>query len=67
MNDDGSFQSLGLDATESAGKDLMGKMHRLARQGFFTSNNTEKKQAGLDAMWYLWCGPCYWPRTSAME
>ena len=58
MNDDGSFRSLGLGATESAGKDLMEKLHRLARQGFFTSDNAEKKQAGLDAMWYLWCGPC---------
>jgi len=58
MNDDGSFRSLGLDATESAGKDLMEKLHRLARQGFFTSDSAEKKQAGLDAMWYLWCGPC---------
>jgi fructose-1,6-bisphosphatase-3 len=36
----------------------MEKMHRLARQGFFTTGHPTKKQAGLDAMWYLWCGPC---------
>lgn len=58
MNDDGSFKSLRLDNTESDGKELMEKLHRLARQGFFTSNDFSKKQDGLDAMWYLWCGPC---------
>ncbi|NNK96213.1 MAG: fructose-1,6-bisphosphatase [Desulfobacterales bacterium] len=58
MNDDGSFKSLNLYQTASAGKDLMEKMHRLARQGFFTTADITKKQTGLDAMWYLWCGPC---------
>jgi fructose-1,6-bisphosphatase-3 len=41
-----------------AGKDLMERMDRLARQGFFTTTDPVKKQYGLDAMWYLWCGPC---------
>ena len=36
----------------------MEKSHRLARQGFFLTDDATKKQAGLDAMWYLWCGPC---------
>jgi len=58
MNDDGSFKSLVLDNEEFAGKDLMEKMHRLARQGFFSSHTAQEKQAGLDVMWYLWCGPC---------
>lgn len=58
MNDDGSFKSMVLDAAEYAGKDLMEKLHCFARQGFFTSDNATKKQIGLDAMWYLWCGPC---------
>lgn len=58
MNEDGSFQSLFLDDAEYAGKDLMEKLHRLARQGFFTSDGAVEKQIGLDAMWYLWCGPC---------
>ncbi len=58
MNDDGSFKSLNLYESASAGKDLMEKMNRLARQGFFTTTDPTKKQTGLDAMWYLWCGPC---------
>jgi len=58
MNGDGSFKSLCLLHTEYAGKALMEKSHRLARQGFFLTDDATKKQAGLDAMWYLWCGPC---------
>ena len=58
MNDDGSYKSLRLEHTEYAGKALMEKFHRLARQGFFSDGDPTKKQAGLDAMWYLWCGPC---------
>lgn len=58
MNDDGSFKSLHLNHAESAGKVLMEKFDGLARQGFFTADDSTKKQEGLDAMWYLWCGPC---------
>ena len=58
MNGDGSFKSLRIDHTEYAGKALMEKLHRLARQGFFPTEDATKKQAGLDAMWYLWCGSC---------
>jgi len=58
MNDDGTFKALHLNHAAYAGKALMEKMHRLAREGFFTVDNPTKKQAGLDATWYLWCGPC---------
>ena len=58
MNNDGSYKSLRLNQTDYAGKALMEKLHRLARQGFFTTDHPTKKQEGLDAMWYLWCGPC---------
>lgn len=58
MNDDGSFTSLRLDNTPYAGKELMDKLRHLARQGFFHTDGSAEKQAGLDAMWYLWCGPC---------
>jgi len=58
MNEDGSFKSLGLDHSEYAGKALMEKFDGLAREGFYSVGESEKKEAGLDAMWYLWCGPC---------
>jgi fructose-1,6-bisphosphatase-3 len=58
MNADGTFKSLRLNHEVYAGKALMEQMHRLAREGFFTTGDPAKKQEGLDAMWYLWCGPC---------
>jgi fructose-1,6-bisphosphatase III len=57
MNEDGSFKSLRLEEADYAGKQLMEKLDRLARQGFFGVEGSKKKLAGLDAMWYLWCGP----------
>jgi fructose-1,6-bisphosphatase-3 len=58
MQDDGSFKPLHLNSTEYTGKALMEKFDLLARQGFFTGDDPTKKQEGLDAMWYLWCGAC---------
>jgi len=58
MNDDGSFKALQLTQATFAGKELMEKLDQLARQGFFTADDTKEKAQGLDAMWYLWCGPC---------
>ena len=45
MNDDGSFKSLKLDHATSAGKDLMDKFTRLARQGFFTTDESTEETA----------------------
>jgi fructose-1,6-bisphosphatase-3 len=58
MQADGSFKSLCLNDTEYTGKGLMEEFQRLARQGFYAADDPGKKQEGLDAMWYLWCGPC---------
>jgi fructose-1,6-bisphosphatase-3 len=58
MNEDGSFKSMYLDQEAYAGKALMEKFDGLARDGYSSGGDHEKKEAGLDAMWYLWCGPC---------
>jgi len=58
MNEDGSYKSMHLNQVDSAGKTLMENFDRLARQSFFSADDPIKKQEGLDAMWYLWCGPC---------
>ncbi|MEJ2642269.1 MAG: fructose-1,6-bisphosphatase, partial [Desulfosarcinaceae bacterium] len=58
MEADGSYKAMRLSHGEYAGKSLMENFHRLARQGFFTSDDPAKSREGLDAMWYLWCGPC---------
>jgi fructose-1,6-bisphosphatase III len=58
MNDDGTFTTLTFPHGTYSGKSLLDEMEWLARSGFFTADNEAKKQEGLDAMWYLWCGPC---------
>jgi len=55
MNDDGSFKAFNVDGQEFAGKAFMDRVDRLARQGYFTKDNLEQKQYGMDAIWYLWC------------
>ncbi len=57
MNEDGSFQPfIGGDKTYAA-KEFMDRVERLARQGYFATDDPAQKQYGLDAMWYLWSGP----------
>lgn len=55
MNEDGSFQAFNVDGQAYAGKAFMDRVDRLARQAYFTKDNIEKKQYGMDAIWYLWC------------
>ena len=55
LNEDSSFMALKLRGQEYAGKTYMDRVERLARQGFFASDPTQK-QYGMDAMWYLWSG-----------
>jgi fructose-1,6-bisphosphatase-3 len=56
MNRDGSFKAFQVDGAEYASKDFMDRVDRLARQGFFATADPARKQYGMDAMWYLWCG-----------
>lgn len=57
MNQDGSFKSFNVDGQAFAGKAFLDRVDRLARQGYFTTDNFEQKQYGMDAMWFLWCAP----------
>jgi fructose-1,6-bisphosphatase-3 len=34
----------------------MDRVDRLARQGYFSTDDAPQKQYGMDAMWYLWSG-----------
>jgi fructose-1,6-bisphosphatase-3 len=56
MNPDGSFKAFKVDGQEFAAKDFMDRVERLARQAYFTTDNVEQKQYGMDAIWYLWSG-----------
>jgi fructose-1,6-bisphosphatase-3 len=56
MNSDGTFMPVNIDGEECVGRDAMDKLERLARQGYY-DNDPIRREAGQDAMWYLWCGP----------
>ncbi len=55
MNEDGTFKPFKVGDSQFTAKDFMGRVERLARQGYF-ARDPEQKQEGLDTMWYLWCG-----------
>jgi len=57
MNDDGSFKSFNVDGKSFSGKEFLDRVDRLARQGYFSTDNPTQKQYGMDAMWFLWCAP----------
>ena len=57
MNDDGSFRSFNVDGQVFAGKAFLDRVDRLARQGYYATDNPAQKQYGMDAMWFLWCAP----------
>jgi fructose-1,6-bisphosphatase III len=54
---DGSFLPFKVGDQEFSGKAYLDRVDRLARQGYFNTDEPEQKQYGMDAMWYLWSGP----------
>ena len=57
MNDDGSFRAFNVDGMSFSGKAFLDRVDRLARQGYFDTDNPEQKRYGMDAMWFMWCAP----------
>jgi len=57
MEDDGEFRSFNVDGRSYAGKEFLDRVDRLARQGYFATDNPTQKQYGMDVMWFLWCAP----------
>jgi fructose-1,6-bisphosphatase-3 len=56
MNEDGSFKAFQVGNQAFTARAFMDRVERLARQGYFTTDDPVQKQYGLDAMWYLWSG-----------
>ncbi|MCP5420255.1 MAG: fructose-1,6-bisphosphatase [Gammaproteobacteria bacterium] len=56
LNEDGSFKAFKVDGEEYAGKAFVDRVDRLARQGYFATDDPPRKQYGMDAMWYMWSG-----------
>ncbi len=57
MNDDGEFRAFNVDGKSFTGKAFLDRVDRLARQGYFATDNPEQKRYGMDVMWFLWCAP----------
>lgn len=55
MNADGTFAIFEENGQRFAAREFMDHLERLVRQGCL-ADEPEQKQAGLDAMWYLWGG-----------
>lgn len=56
IDEKGNFQSFILENREYSGKQLFDVAERIVREGYFNKYKLEKKQQGMDLMWYLWCG-----------
>jgi fructose-1,6-bisphosphatase-3 len=41
---------------EFVAQDFMDRVDRLVRQGYFATDDPDRKQYGMDTMWYLWSG-----------
>ncbi len=57
MEPDGSFSQVTIGGKPRSGKDYIDYADKLARQGYFARPDSPEKAAGMDFMWYLWCGP----------
>ena len=56
MNEDGTFRPFRVDGETYSARRFMDRVDRLARQGYFSTEDREEKEYGMDAMWYLWSG-----------
>ncbi|MEG0752957.1 MAG: fructose-1,6-bisphosphatase [Angelakisella sp.] len=54
LEQDGSFATLTVDGVEYSGKALLDFCDKMCRRGAYSTG--EEKDAGLDFMWFLWCG-----------
>lgn len=55
VDQEGNFIAFPLGGETLAGPALLSRYEHMAREAFF-SHDARARQAGQDAMWYLWCG-----------
>src|SRR3954471_18224441 len=55
VDEQGEFSSFPLGVERLGGPALLERYEQMAREAFFSSA-PDARQAGQDAMWYLWCG-----------
>ena len=57
MNPDGSFKEMMIQGKPYSGRKLFDKVDQMVRNAYYTQEETPRRQAGQDFIWYLWCGP----------
>ena len=57
MNSDGTFKEMIIQGKPYSGKKLFDKIDQMVRNAYYTREETPRRQAGQDFIWYLWCGP----------
>ena len=55
MNEDGSFERVEVDGEKYAGRALLDRLERAAREAYFLPKDHPDKQKNVDKMWLLWC------------
>ena len=56
MDSAGEFVKVNINGKELKGKEYLDYVEKIARQGYFEPEGSEKKENGKDFLWYLWCG-----------
>ena len=57
MNPDGTFKEMLIQGKPYSGRKLFNKVDQMVRNAYYTQEETPRRQAGQDFIWYLWCGP----------
>lgn len=56
MDKDGSFLTLEINGNTVRGRELFDTADRLARLGYYAPAGSPEKEAGMDFLYFLWCG-----------
>ena len=56
MDKNGEFVTTNVNGVELKGKNYLDYVEKIAREGYFETEGSEKRENGKDFLWYLWCG-----------
>ncbi|MBE6940435.1 MAG: fructose-1,6-bisphosphatase [Ruminococcaceae bacterium] len=56
MNEKGELISFSIDCDNLSGKAFLDHADKLARRAYYNKRNTPEREAGMDFLWWLWCG-----------
>ena len=56
MDKNGEFVTTNVNGVELKGKNYLDYVEKIAREGCFETEGSEKRENGKDFLWYLWCG-----------